>query len=175
MPTDDPDPLQMLNSFAVESAAAIGKIVALVSKERFGEAVQLIADAHLVAVAGQEQAHAIAVCLGDGLLRMGRRCRILHTLDHDERRHVAALTDRDVLVAIGCGPGYSPVEDLIPIARHRRARILGIADSSASPLARDADLNLILETDRRLGVQPLAPYFVLVQSLLMALDEASRK
>lgn len=175
MPSDNPDPLQMLNSFAVESAAAIGKIVAQVSKERFGEAVRLIADAHLVAVAGQEQAHAVAACLGDGLLRMGRRCRTMHALDHDEHRHVAALTDRDVLVAIGCGPGHGPVADLIPIARNRRARILGITDSSASPVARDADLNLILETDRRLGVQPLAPYFVLVQSLLMAIDETPRK
>lgn len=67
------------------------------------------------------------------------------------------------------------VADLIPIAQDRRARILGITDSSASPVARDADLNFILETDRPLGVQPLAPQFVLVQSLFMALDEAQRK
>ena len=175
MPADDPDPLHMLNSFAVESAAAIGKIVAQISTERFDQAVRLIADAHSIAVAGQEQAHAIAACLGDGLFRMGRRCRTLHAIDHDERWHVAALTERDVLVAISYGPGHCPVADLIPIARNRRARILGITDSSASPVAHDADLNLILETDRRLGVQPLAPYFVLVQSLLMALDEAQRE
>ena len=174
MPADDPDPLQMLNGFAVESAAAIENIVAGISTERFGEAVRMIADAHSIAVAGQEQAHAIAACLGDGLSRIGCQCRTLHALDHDERRQVAALTDRDVLIAISCGPAHRAVADLIPIARNRRARILGITHSSGGPVARDADLNFILEADRRLGMQPLAPYFVLVQSLLMALDEAQR-
>ena len=135
----------------------------------------LIADAHSIAVAGEEQAHAIAACLGDGLSRMGYRCRTLHSLDRDERRQVAALTNRDILIAISCGPGHGPVADLIPIAQDRRVRILGITDSSASPVARNADLNFILETDRRLGVQPLAPYFVLVQSLLMAIDESQRE
>ena len=175
MPADDPDPLQMLKGLAVESAAAIENIVAQISTEQFGEAVRLIADAHSITVAGQEQAHAIAACLGDGLSRMGYRCRTLHSLDRDERRQVAALTNQDILIAISCGPGHGPVADLIPIAQNRRARILGITDSSASPVARNADLNFILETDRRLGVQPLAPYFVLVQSLLMAIDESQRE
>ena len=175
MPADDPDPLQVLNGFAVESAAAIENTFTRISAKRFGEAVRLIADAHSIAVAGQEQAHAIAACLGDGLSRMGCRCRTLHALDRDERRQVAALTDRDVLVAISCGPGHGPVAALIPIARYRRARVLGITKSPAGPVARDADLNFILETGRRLGVQPLAPYFVLVQSLLMAFDETQRK
>ena len=175
MPANDPDPLQMLKGFAVESAAAIENIVARISTEQFGEAVRLIADAHSIAVAGQEQAHAIAACLGDGLSRMGYRCRTLHSLDRDERRQVAALTNRDVLVAISCGPGHGPVADVIPIAQNRRARILGITNSSTGPVARGADLNFVLETDPRLGVQPLAPYFVLVQSLLMALDQAQRK
>jgi len=175
MPADDPDPLQMLKGFAVESTAAIENIVARISTEQFGEAVRLIADAHSITVVGQEQAHAIAACLGDGLSRMGYRCRTLNALDHDERRQVAALTDRDVLVAISCGPAHGPVADLIPITRNRRARILGITESSANPVTRDADLIFILDADRRLGVQPLAPYFVLVQSLLMALDEEQRK
>lgn len=175
MPADEPDLQDVLNDVALASAAAIEDIVAEIPKEPFDEAVQWIADARSIAVAGQEQAHAIAACLGDGLSRMGYRCRTLHLVDRDERRQVAALTDRDVLIAISCGPGYGPFADLIPIAHDRRTRILGITDSSASPVARDADLNFILETDQRLGVRPLAPYFVLVQSLLMALDEARRK
>ena len=175
MPADDPDPLRMLNGFAVESAAAIENIVAGISAERFGEAVRWISGARSIAVAGQEQAHAIAACLSDGLSRIGRRCRTLHALDRDERRLVATLTDRDILIAISCGSGHCPVSDLIPIARTGRARILGITNCSSSTVARDAHLNFLLGTGRRRGVQPLAPYFVLVESLLMALDGAQRE
>lgn len=172
MPADDPDPLDVLNGIALASAAAIEDVVAEIPRERFEQAVRWIADAHSIAVAGQAQAHAIAACLGEGLSRMGCQCRIVHALDLDERRRVAELTDRDVLVAISCGSGHCAVADLIPIAQTRRARILGITNSSASPVAREADLNFLLRPAGSLSDQPLAPYFVLVQSLLNALDEA---
>ena len=124
-----------------------------------------------MSVAGRDSAYPVAAFFLEGLQRLGYRGgRLLHAAGGAERRHVAGLRPGDALVAIGFGKA-SPLAEFFPIARERRVNVLGITDSPQSPLAKEPDLSFVLRTDARLAFQPLAPYFVLVQVLLLALED----
>ena len=171
MPDADTDPLDALNGIAVASASAIENLKAEVPEQRFAEAVRMIGAAREVCVVGRRQARAIAGCLGDGLTQSGFRCRLLHTLSQTEQGYVSTLHRNDLLVAITLEQGPCPVADVIPLAVERRVPILGITNSPANPVAKEADLNLLLGTMPGHGVRPLAPYFVLVQALIVTLND----
>ena len=170
MSTEDSDPLEVLSVFAEESARAVEDVKAQVSGDDLREAARLIGAARTVSVAGRDSAYPIAAFLLEGLRRLGYPGRLLRATDREERRHVASLHPRHVLVAVSFGKAC-PLAEFIPIAHQRGVNVLGITDSPASPVARNSDLSILLQTDTRLAFQPLAPYFVLVQVLLMALED----
>ncbi len=167
---EDPDPLDVLSVVAEASARAVEDVRAQVSGERLREAARMIGAARTVSVAGRDSAYPVAAFVMEGLKRLGYRGRLLHRTGRAERRHVAGLRPRDVLLAIGFGKAC-PLAEFIPIAHERRVDVIGIADSPASPLATEPDLSFVLQTDSRLAFQPLAPCFVLAQVLLMAVED----
>ena len=168
MTVNDPDPLDLLRSFAEASAEAVKDLKRQIPAERLRETVRLISGAETVSVAGRDSAYPVAAFLDEGLKRRGYRGRLLHALDPGERRHVEGMRPRDVLLAVSFEEAC-PVADFIPIARERRVSVIGITAAPSSPVARSSDLNLLLQAPRHENVQLLAPYFALVQSLLMAL------
>lgn len=174
MPAADPDPLDVLKSFAEASAQAVEDLKAQIPAERLRSAVRLIRAAGDVSVAGRDSAHPVAAFLADGLKQLGYRGRFLQALDPGDRRHVEGMRPRDVLFAVSFEQAC-PVADLIPIARARRANVLGITNSPSSPVAVNADLNFLLQASETGTVQPLAPHFVLVQALLAALKDVQTR
>ena len=168
---EDTDPLDVLSVVTEASARAVEDVRAQVSGERLREAARLMGAARTVSVTGRESAYPIAAFFLEGLQRLGYRGgRLLRATDAAERRHVAGLRPGDALVAIGFGKAC-PLAEFFLIMRERRVKVIGITDSPASPLASESDLSFVLKTDSRLAFQPLAPYFVLVQVLLLALED----
>ena len=114
----------------------------------------------------------VAAYLADGLARHGRRCHHVHSVDREDVGRVSSMGINDVFVAISLSDGACPTLDIVSIARDRGIPVLGITVSAASPLVRQCDVCIVLGSRTRPAVQPLAPYIVLIQSLLVSLDDA---
>lgn len=170
MTSGDPDPLDVLKGVADASAQAIEALKTKVPTGRIRQAVRLIGTGRTVWVAGRESAYPVAAYLADGLTRLGYRGRLLDASDAEEPLDVEKLRGRDVLVAFSFGR-TCPLADCVRIARKRGVRVLAIADSRENLLAAFSDENLVLHPPAQHSVPPLAAHFVLVQSLLMALND----
>ena len=174
MPADT-DTSVVLSGVADTSARAVEALMASFPSETLREAVQMMATANSIAVAGLNQAFPIAAYLADGLARRKFRCRLLGEFDHVEIKYMSAMCAADVLVGISFGNGTCPVVDMASVARDRRVGVLGITDSAASPLTRHSDRYLVVHSPKRHGILPLAPHIVLIQSLLAALEDERRR
>ena len=172
MSLNESDPIAVLNGFATASAEAIREIVSEIPAERFRQAVQMIGNARSIAVAGELGASAVAACLGDGLSQIGYRCRQVQALEGGSGRLVSELNPGDLLIAIGVGGEPGPLTDVVAIARSRGVGVLGIGFPPERGAAGEADLALTIRAAGPGSMQPLAPHFVLAQSLLLALSES---
>ena len=165
-------PLVVLGRVAEASASAVGDLKTCIPIDTLREAVRMIGAANCVAVAGPNQAYALAAWLADGLIRQDRCCLHLRSLCRRDIERVSSMGINDVLVAISLSNGMCPVLDIVSTARDRGLHVLGITVSAASPLARQSDVSIVVGSQERHAVQPLAPHIVLIQSLLVSLNDA---
>lgn len=172
MSLNESDPIAVLNGFATASAEAIKEIVAEIPAERFRQAVQMIGNARFIAVAGELSASAVAACLGDGLSQIGYRSYQVRSLEEGHGRLVSRLNPGDLLIAISVGGEPGPLTDIVSIAKSRGVEVLGIGLPPERGTVGEADLSLTVPAAGPDFVQPLAPHFVLAQSLLLALSDS---
>src|SRR5262245_15376499 len=127
-----------------------------VSREEVDRAVRCLVAAERVVVAGYMSSSPLAVYLGYGLNRLGRK---VTTYTEDEvraKRAVFDLTSKDLLVGIAF-PRY-PISllNLLKIAASRGIPRLGFTDSAASPLANITDPCVFLPFELLAVVDSLA-------------------
>ena len=171
MRTAETDPLVVLSGLADASALAVKQLKRSVPNDALHRAARMIGAAKTVTVAGRAQAGPVAAFLAEGLEQAGYRCRLLQLLDRAQMSQIVGLGADDVLAAISFGQSACPVANLLSATPDRRVRVLGIADRAGSPVAKLADVSFVLRSAVQHEVQPLAPHFVLVQSLLVAVGD----
>ena len=159
----------ILDALADASVLAIERLKAHIDADTFGEAVRLMESANLIYVIGRGRALPVTACLAHGLIELQRRCVVLDAVAGMMPQQVAAMGPGDVLIAAGFEGESQPVVDAVGSAHARQVPVIAIADSVLGPLARQSRLNFAIRKGDIDGVSPLAPYIVLVQSLVVAL------
>jgi len=167
------DPGSILSTLAETSSAAIGQLGRDIDPAKLREAVGMLRRARTIHVLGQSQAFPVAACLAFGLLELGRRCHLLDSAAGMAPRHIASLTRNDLLVAINLADYSDAALEAVPEAYERQVPVLAISTSQTNPLARNSTLSLMVR-DPALRFEPLAPYIVLVQTLVVALANKGR-
>ena len=169
MPGTEIDARLVLSGVADASAVAIEELKASVSNDALLKAARMIGAAESVAVVGVKQALPVAAFLAYELTQRKHRCLLLQGVGHAELEHVSDMNTEDLLIAIGFGDRCCPVSGVVSLALRRGVGVLEITDWSAGPVSRDADAVLMVRASGREGLQPWAPYVVLIQSLAIAL------
>lgn len=169
---DSNNPATILNALSDASVLAIDRLKHDLDANKLRQAVQMLEKARFICVLGQRQAFPVAACLSLGLLKLGRRCQLLDSGAGMLPHHIASLTPDDLLVAVGLSDFSRAVLDTVPEARDRGVPVLAISNSQTDPLARHSSLNLVVRDPEVHQFEPLAPYIVLAQTLVIALASA---
>ncbi len=170
--SDAGDPKTMLNTFADSSILAINQMRHELAADKLRQAVNMLERARFIHVLGQRQAFPVAACLTQGLTKLGCRCQLLDTMAGMLPQQVASLGELDLLVVIGLSDYSRAQLETVPEAHRRGVPVLAISNSPSDPLARNSSLNLMVRDPQIHRVEPLAPYVVLAQTLLVALASA---
>lgn len=169
---DSNNPATILNALSDASVLAIDQLKHDLDANKLRQAVQMLEKARFICVLGQRQAFPVAACLSLGLLKLGRRCQLLDSGTGMLPHHIASLTPDDLLVAVGLSDFSRAVLDTVPEARERGVPVLAISNSQTNPLARHSSLSLVVRDPELHQFEPLAPYIVLAQTLVIALASA---
>ena len=159
----------ILDSLAESSTLAISQMLHELEIDKLGRAVKMLKDAHTIYVLGLRQALPVASCLSLGLLKLGSRCHLLDSAADMQAHHIANATADDLIVAISLTESSRELAEPILEACQRKVPVLAVSTSQTNPLARNATLNLMVRDPEVHQFEPIAPYIVLVQTLVIAL------
>jgi DNA-binding MurR/RpiR family transcriptional regulator len=135
----------------------------------FSQAVDLLAQADAIWVAGARRSFPVAAYLDYALQHTDKRVGLIHALGSMHEGQIRSVRPGDVLVAVSFSPYAEETQQVVRQALSRGARLIAISDSQMSPLARDALVTLRVEDNTTFGFRSLTATMALAQSLFIAL------
>lgn len=135
----------------------------------FKSAVDLLAQADAVWIAGSRRSFPIAVYLDYALQHTDKRINLVSSLGNMHLGQVRSVRTGDVMLGISFAPYAEETVEAAQQAVQRGAQLIAITDSRMSPLARIAKVNLIVQDNSTFGFRSLTSTMGLAQSLFVAL------
>ncbi len=161
--------VQIAQEFLHGSMAGMEALRAGLSASAFKKAVDLLADADTVWIAGSQRSFPIAAYLDYALQHTDKRIGLVTALGNMHMGQMRSVRKGDVMVAISYQPYAQETLDVAQAAVARGARLIAITDSLMSPLARDAQVALIVLENSTFGFRSLTSTMGLAQGLFIAL------
>ncbi len=155
--------------FLAGSIAAMQELQAGLDKVLLSQAVDLLAQADAIWIAGSRRSFPVATYLDYALQHTDKRIGLVSALGSMHEGQMRSVRPDDVLIAISFAPYADETVQVVEAARARGARVLAITDSRMSPLARDAAVTLLAHEGSTFGFRALTSTMGLAQSLFIAL------
>lgn len=134
-----------------------------------GDAVELLAHAPAVWVAGARRSFPVAAYLGYALQHTDKPVQLLTGVGAMQDGQLRALRAHDVMIAISFAPYAEETLHAAQVAVERGAPLIAITDSRMSPLAADARAALLVQESSTFGFRASTNAMALAQSLFIAL------
>jgi DNA-binding MurR/RpiR family transcriptional regulator len=155
--------------FLTGSIAAMQELQSGLHAPTFRKAVDLLADADAVWIAGSRRSFPVAAYLEYALQHTDKRIVLISALGSMHFGQVRAVRKGDVMIAVSFSPYAEETIAVAAEAQRRGARLIAITDSRMSPLARDAQVVLPVQDNATFGFRSLTSTMGLAQSLFIAL------
>lgn len=168
------DPVQLLRAFSRANTVSLDHLSDDADAQPLAAAIRLIRGARVVYVLGLRRSYAVAAYLAYALARVGRPSVQLTGHGGAMAEQAAALGSGDLLVAISFPPYATETRDIWARKAKAGSKRLAITDSVLSPLARDADVVLLVNDAELLGFRSLTSAMCLAQTLAMGVAFAER-
>lgn len=162
-------PVDIAREFLGGSIAGMQELLNGLPGPAFKKAVDLLAEADAIWVAAARRSFPIAAYLDYALQHTDKRIGLVTALGNMHVGQMRSVRQGDVLVAISFAPYAEETMEVVQAAAQRGARLLAITDSRMSPLAREADVTLIVQDNSTFGFRSLTSTMGLAQSLFIAL------
>lgn len=134
-----------LNTFENE-AHAVAELANTVDRECYVKAVQMIAECEgRIITTGCGTSGACAKKVSQVFNCVDRASQFLNPADAPHGDY-GMIRPGDIVIIISKGGKTTEMINLIPVAKARGARIITVTENPDSPIAKDSDLNLILNT-----------------------------
>ena len=133
------------------------------------EAVDLLARANTLWVAGARRSYPVAAYLAYALQHTDKPVQLLTHLGAMHEGQLRGLRRGDTLVAVSFAPYANETALAAQLARSRGAKVVALTDSRTSPLAAEADALILIEEAGAFGFRSLTNTMVLAQGLFIAL------
>jgi DNA-binding MurR/RpiR family transcriptional regulator len=135
----------------------------------FIKAIDLLAKTDAIAICGSRRSFPVAVYLEYALQHTDKRIALISAMGSMQKGQLRSVRKGDVLIAISYAPYAQETMEVAQAALKRRARLLAITDSRLSPLARQADVALIVQDNSTFGFRSLSSTMSLAESLFIGL------
>jgi DNA-binding MurR/RpiR family transcriptional regulator len=160
---------EIAQEFLTGSIAAMQELQSGLHGPTFRKAVDLLADADAIWIAGSRRSFPVAAYLEYALQHTDKRIVLISALGSMHFGQVRAVRKGDVMIAISFAPYAEETIAVASEAQRRGARLIAITDSRMSPLARDAQVVLAVQDNATFGFRSLTSTMGLAQSLFIAL------
>lgn len=142
-----------------------------IDPQALGRAVDMLARANHVYVAGLRRSRPIAAYLAYGLTRVERPCSVLDFDGGMAGQQVANMRAGDVLAAVAFAEYSQPVVEVVKDAHLRGMPVLAMTDVASSPLARNSTVCFLFNEAPAAPFRPISGPIALVQTLVVALTK----
>ena len=161
--------VEIAHEFLAGSVAGMQELENGLHGPSFKKAVDLLAEADTVWIAGSRRSFPVAVYLDYALQHTDKRIGLVSALGSMHSGQMRSVRKGDVMIAISFAPYAEETVDVAQQAVTRGARLIAITDSRMSPLARDAQVTLVVQDNSIFGFRSLTSTMGLAQSLFIAL------
>ena len=161
--------VEIAHEFLAGSIAGMQELENGLHGPSFKKAVDLLAEADTVWIAGSRRSFPVAVYLDYALQHTDKRIALVSALGSMHSGQMRSVRKGDVMIAISFAPYAEETVDVAQQAVTRGARLIAITDSRMSPLARDAQVTLVVQDNSIFGFRSLTSTMGLAQSLFIAL------
>jgi DNA-binding MurR/RpiR family transcriptional regulator len=135
----------------------------------FKKAVSLLAAADAISICASRRSFPIAVYLDYALQHTDKRIMLISAMGGMQQGQLRSVRKGDVMIAISYSPYAQETLGVAQAVLKRGARLIVITDSRMSPLARDANVVLIVPDSSTLGFRSLSSTMGRAESLSIAL------
>lgn len=162
-------PEQIADEFIKGSIAGMQQLRQTLDPQALAQAVDLLADTQAIWIAGSRRAFPIAVYLDYALQHTDKRIGLFSALGSMHLGQIRSVRKGDVMIVISFMPYADETVQVAQQAVQRGARLIAITDSRMSPLAREAEVTLMVQDSETFGFRALTATMGLAQSLFVAL------
>jgi DNA-binding MurR/RpiR family transcriptional regulator len=161
--------VEITDEFLRGSIAGMQELRERLHGPSFNKAVNLLAATDAIAICGSRRSFPVAVYLEYALQHTDKRITLISAMGSMQQGQLRSVRKGDVMVAISYAPYAQETIEVAQEVRARGARVIAMTDSRMSPLARQADVALIVQDNSTLGFRSLSSTMSLAESLFIAL------
>ncbi len=161
--------VEIANEYLAGSLAGMQELKSSMHAPTFKKAVDLLAESDSIWIAASRRSFPIAVYLDYALQHTDKRVGLVSSMGSMQLGQMRSVRKNDVLVAISFSPYAEETISVAKLAVERGAKLIAITDSRMSPLAKLAQVALIVQDNSTFGFRSLTSTMGLAQSLFIAL------
>ena len=168
----------LLTEFVEGNILALQNLSHTVSEQDMQAAVNLIARAAVVHVAGFRRAFPIAAYLAYSLQQLGKHVQFIDGVGGLARPQANTVDRKDVVIAVSFRPYAPETVEVSEIAARKGAKVLSISDSRVSPIAKLGTVTLQVRDSEVRNFRSLAASMCLAQAVAIGFafeSERSRR
>lgn len=163
---------EIAHEFISGSQAAMQELQQFMDKDAFACAVDLLARTDCIWIVAARRSFPVAVYLDYALQHTDKRVGLISGIGAMYMGHVRSIRPDDTVLAISFAPYAAETLACVELAKERGAQTIAITDSRMCPLARKADVVLLVKDNTTFGFRSLTSTMALAQGLFIALAYA---
>jgi DNA-binding MurR/RpiR family transcriptional regulator len=161
--------VEIANEYLAGSLAGMQELQNSMHAPTFKKAVDLLAEADCIWIAASRRSFPVAVYLDYALQHTDKRVGLVSSMGSMQLGQMRSVRKNDVIVTISFSPYAEETISVAKLAVERGAKLIAITDSRMSPLAKFAQVALIVQDNSTFGFRSLSSTMGLAQSLFIAL------
>jgi DNA-binding MurR/RpiR family transcriptional regulator len=161
--------VEIASEFLAGSLAGMRELQSSLHGPSFKKAVELLSESDNIWITASRRSFPIAVYLDYALQHTDKRIGLVSGMGSMQLGQMRSVRKNDVIVAISFSPYAEETISVVKLAVDRGAKLIAITDSRMSPLAKLAQVALIVQDNSTFGFRSLTSTMGLAQSLFIAL------
>lgn len=166
---ETPDSTQLLWEFADANREALEQLPGRIDPRHLEQALDIFEQAQAIHVMGARRSFVVASYMTYALHHIDKRSFLVNGLGGMYGEQVKAIGSRDALMVVSFSPYAQESRDVAAEARERGIPVVVITDSNLSPLARLADVVLVVHEAEVKSFRGLTASLCLAQTLAISL------
>ncbi|KJZ12591.1 MULTISPECIES: MurR/RpiR family transcriptional regulator [Halomonas] len=166
---ETPSGSQLLWEFADANREMLEQLPGRTDPRQLESALDLLEGAEAVHLMGMRRTFPVASYLQYALNHVDKRCFLINALGGMHQEQARAIGPRDALLAVSFSPYASETREVAEQTRDKGVPVVAITDSTLSPLARVADVTLVVQEAEVKSFRGLTATLCLAQSMAIAL------